>query len=43
MNSDDVVANCDNLMHRHVLEVAIDERSPLVQGIIEMIAEADKI
>jgi hypothetical protein len=42
-NSEGVAANNDNLMHRHVLEVAIDERSPLVQGIIEMIAEADNI
>jgi hypothetical protein len=39
MNSDDVVANCDNLMHRHVLEVALDECSNLAKGISELITE----
>jgi hypothetical protein len=39
MNSDDVVANSNNLMHRHVLEVALDEYSNLAEGISEVITE----
>jgi hypothetical protein len=30
MNSDDVVANRENMVHDHVLEVALEERSFLV-------------
>jgi hypothetical protein len=41
MNSDDVVANSDNIMPDHVLEVALDEERLLVQGFDEMITESD--
>jgi hypothetical protein len=39
MNSDDVAANSDKIMHDHVLEVGLDEESLVVQGIGEMITE----
>jgi hypothetical protein len=39
MNSDDAAANRDNMMHVHVLEVALDEYSNLAEGISEVIIE----
>jgi hypothetical protein len=30
MNSDDIAANGENMMHNHVLEVSFEERSFLV-------------
>jgi hypothetical protein len=39
MNSQDVAANSDIMMHRHVLEVERDEGRLLVQGFDEMITE----
>jgi hypothetical protein len=43
MNSDDVVANNDNIMSDHVLEVSLDEERLVVQGFDEMITEVDRI
>jgi hypothetical protein len=40
MNSDDAAANSDNMLHVHVLEVALDEYSNLAEGISEVITEA---
>jgi hypothetical protein len=39
MNSEGVATNNDNLMYLHVLEVALDKWSLLVQGIGEIITE----
>jgi hypothetical protein len=39
MNSDDVVANHDNMIHHHVLEVVLDDISLLARGTDEMITE----
>jgi hypothetical protein len=39
MNSDDVAANSDKIMHDHVLEVALDEYRNLAEGISEVITE----
>ena len=43
MNSDDVVANIDNIMPDHVLEVSHDEERLLVQGLHEVVTEGDGI
>jgi hypothetical protein len=43
MNSDDIGANRDNLMHNYVLEVYTVEMSLLVQGTVEMITEGEDI
>jgi hypothetical protein len=43
MNSDEVAANSDNMMHHHVLRVVLDETSLLAQGIYEVITEGDGI
>jgi hypothetical protein len=43
MNSDDVAANSDKIMHDHVLEVALDKEHLLVQGFDEKITESDGI
>jgi hypothetical protein len=37
------VANSDNMVHHHVLEVGLDEESLLVQGIGEVITEDDRM
>jgi hypothetical protein len=39
MNSDDAAAKSDNMMHVHVLEVALDEYRNLTEGISEVITE----
>jgi hypothetical protein len=39
MNSDDAAVNSDNMMHGHVLEVALDEYSYLAKGISEVVTE----
>jgi hypothetical protein len=39
MNSDNIAANSDNIMHDHVLEVPLDEYSNLGKGISELITE----
>jgi hypothetical protein len=36
-------ASSDNMVHHHVLEVGLDERSLPVLGIIEMITDSDGI
>jgi hypothetical protein len=41
MNSDDVAANDDNMMHHHVLEVALESGSILVRGLVDMITHGD--
>jgi hypothetical protein len=43
MNSDDAAVNSVNMMHGHVLEVALDERSLLVRGIDELMTGGDGI
>jgi hypothetical protein len=39
MNFEDVVANNNNFMHDHALEVALDDYSNLAKGISEVITE----
>jgi hypothetical protein len=39
MNSDDAAVNSDNMMHIHVLEIALDEYKNLAEGISEVITE----
>jgi hypothetical protein len=39
MNSNDVAANGANVLHRHVLEVALEAESLLARGFDEMIIE----
>jgi hypothetical protein len=43
MNSNDVAADSDNMMHHHVLEEGLNEWSLRVRGIDEMITESDRI
>jgi hypothetical protein len=43
MNSDDVAANSDKMMHDHVLEVELEEGRLLVKGFYEMVTEGVKI
>jgi hypothetical protein len=43
MNSGDVAANCDNMIHHHVLEVALDDRSLKVRGIALIFTMGDMI
>jgi hypothetical protein len=41
MNSDNIAANSDKIMHDHVLKVALDDERLVVQGFDEMITESD--
>jgi hypothetical protein len=41
MNSDDVAANSDNMMHHHVLEVALESVSILVRVLVDMNTHGD--
>jgi hypothetical protein len=43
MNSDDVPANGENMMHHHVMDVFLDKRSFLVEVLVEMITHGDGI
>jgi hypothetical protein len=40
MNSDDIAANSDNMMHHHV-EVVLESGSILVRGLVDMITHGD--
>jgi hypothetical protein len=43
MNSDDVAANSENMMHHHVLEVTLEAQSLLARGFDEVITDLVRI